>query len=76
MKSLSLTIDGMSCGHCVSAVRRALEEMKAVQVESVAIGQATVRFDPGALGPEQVLAAVRDAGYQATAAEPSDPSVA
>jgi copper chaperone CopZ len=74
MKSLSLTIDGMSCGHCVGAVRRALEQLTAVEVDSVDIGHASVRYDPGALGPERVLAAVRDAGYQVTAAHPGDPS--
>jgi len=73
MKSLSLTIDGMSCGHCVGAVRRALEQLTSVEVDSAEIGHASVRYDPGTLGPQQILAAVRGAGYQAIAAEPSDP---
>ena len=35
----------MSCGHCVSAVREALEETGGVEVLDVEIGTARVRYD-------------------------------
>lgn len=66
METLSLAIDGMSCGHCVTAVRRALEQLGSVEVQSVDIGYASVRYDQAVLGPEQIVAAVEGAGYHAT----------
>lgn len=65
METLSLTIDGMSCGHCVKAVRQALEELPGVQVNQVAIGNATVAYDPEQVTRDAVKEAVADAGYQA-----------
>jgi len=65
MNTLSMTIDGMSCGHCVTAVRKALEAARGVEVEEVTIGSASVRYDPGAASVEAILAAVADEGYEA-----------
>jgi len=64
MSKLTMKIDGMSCGHCVAAVREALTELPGVQVDDVRIGSAAVRYDPAAVTPEQVADAVRDAGYE------------
>ena len=63
METRTLKIDGMSCGHCVRAVRDALGEVPGVQVERVDVGTATVQFDPAVARPEQIAEAVRDAGY-------------
>ena len=68
MSKLTLKIDGMSCGHCVTAVREALTELPGVQVEKVQIGSAEVSYDPTAVTPEQLAEAVRDAGYEPAAA--------
>ena len=35
----------MSCGHCVKAVDKALQQLAGVTVDHVAIGSATVSFD-------------------------------
>lgn len=64
MERLDLTIDGMSCGHCVSAVKRALEALPGVAVDDVRIGAATVRYDEAASTPDQIVAAVAEEGYQ------------
>jgi copper chaperone CopZ len=64
MTRLSMKIEGMSCGHCVSAVREALDELPGVEVEQVTIGGAEVRYDPASTTPERVADAVRDAGYE------------
>jgi len=63
MTGLTLRIDGMSCGHCVEAVRRALAALPGVQVEAVQIGWARVRFDETATSPTALAVAVSDAGY-------------
>ncbi|MBB4636812.1 heavy-metal-associated domain-containing protein [Longimicrobium terrae] len=65
MQSLSIEIEGMTCGHCVAAVRGALAGMQGVRVEEVKIGSARVEYDPAAVQPEQIAEAVRDEGYAA-----------
>ena len=64
MSKLTMKIDGMSCGHCVAAVKEALAEVEGVQASEVRIGQAEVSYDPAAVTPERLAEAVRDAGYE------------
>jgi copper chaperone len=64
MDRIKLKIEGMSCGHCVSAVDKALKGLDGVQVEQVAIGTATVSYDPAATSPERITRAVEDEGYR------------
>jgi len=68
MRSLTLHIEGMSCGHCLNAVSRALGGLPGVEVESVKMGRADVRYDEGVVEPARIEAAVADAGYRATSA--------
>jgi len=67
MERLTMTIDGMSCGHCLNAVRGALARVPGVQIETVTIGRATVEFDPAAASAAQITAVVSAAGYAAHA---------
>jgi copper chaperone CopZ len=64
MEKLTLEIDGMSCGHCVGAVRRALEGIDGVQVESVRVGEASVQYDPRTVTTDAIASAIADEGYQ------------
>ena len=61
---LRLDVAGMSCGGCVAAVERALAAVPGVRVQQVAVGAASVALEPGT-PVDAVLAAVRDAGYDA-----------
>ena len=45
MKSHELTIQGMSCGHCIVHVKQALDEVDGLEVEDVQIGNAKVWYD-------------------------------
>lgn len=63
MNELKMKIAGMSCGHCVGAVNRALAQLPGVQVDEVAIGSAHVHFEPMAVTPAEIASAVEDAGY-------------
>lgn len=65
-EELTMTIEGMSCGHCVASVKKALSEVQGVQVKNVAVGSATVAYDPSRVSPEQISEAVSDAGYEAS----------
>jgi copper chaperone CopZ len=64
MERLTMTIGGMSCAHCVRAVRDALAELPDVQVEAVDVGVARVAYDPARTTTGALLDAVRDAGYE------------
>ncbi len=67
MKTANLKIDGMTCGHCVASVRKALETVDGATVDSVDIGSAKVSFDPRDTSADALVLAVVDAGYPATA---------
>ena len=64
-RPVDLAIEGMSCGHCVAAVRDALTALPGVTVERVAVGSAAVTIEPGTTPPDAVVEAIRDAGYEA-----------
>lgn len=65
MEQLTLAITGMSCGHCLNAVNKALAELGGVKVGSVRIGRAELEFDPAVTSTAQIVAAVGAAGYEA-----------
>ena len=65
MTGAKLTIKGMSCGHCVAAVRGALSGVEGVSVRNVAIGSAEVEYDPSRVSAEAIVDAVEDEGYEA-----------
>jgi copper chaperone len=68
MRNLTLHIEGMSCGHCLNAVSRALAGLPGVEVDSVRIGRADLRYDERAIEPSRIADAVAGVGYRATAA--------
>ena len=66
MSRVTLHIDGMSCGHCLNAVNRALHGVSGATVVEVAMGRAVVDLPADGPHPEALIAAVAAAGYQAT----------
>ncbi|MEX2527927.1 MAG: heavy metal-associated domain-containing protein [Gemmatimonadota bacterium] len=67
MAKANLSIQGMSCGNCVSHVKKALEALSGVHAESVEIGSATVTYDPEATDLPQIQKALEEEGYPASA---------
>jgi len=67
MRQATLHIEGMSCGHCLNAVNRALGAVPGVRIDAIRIGRAEVSYDEGSTSPAQLEAVVRDAGYPARA---------
>lgn len=65
-QSVTLAIEGMTCGHCVQAVTKALSAVQGVKVRSVAIGTAVIEAGDGSAAAKAV-AAVAEAGYPAKA---------
>jgi copper chaperone CopZ len=66
MKPVTLHIEGMSCGHCLNAVNRALSALPGVRLDSVEIGRAALHYDESVIDPAAIEHAVSDAGYRAT----------
>lgn len=62
----SLAITGMSCGHCIGAVKKALAAIPGVEVQHVEIGSATVEFDAAHTDVGLLTRAVEDAGFAVT----------
>jgi copper chaperone CopZ len=65
MNTVQLQVTGMSCGHCVAAVTKALKSVPGTQEAQVdlASGRATVQ---GNAAPEALVKAVADEGYGVT----------
>ena len=68
MNALEIEIQGMTCQHCVRAVREALTAVDGVNVERVGIGSAIVAYDPARTTPTALVDAVKGQGYAATVA--------
>lgn len=63
MKVQELRIQGMSCGHCVMSVRKGLDSVPGLVVESVEIGKAVVRYDESRVSLDSIKKAVEATGY-------------
>ena len=64
---LDLPIAGMTCASCANRIERKLNKLDGVTATvNYATEKARVEFDPGAVAPEQLVAAVEAVGYQAS----------
>ena len=69
MERLNLTIEGMTCEHCVRAVRGRLEKTPGVNVSDVTIGSALLDYDPAKTNIDDIEEAIADEGYTAFVAD-------
>ena len=58
-----LLVEGMSCGHCEKAVKRALGELDGVNNVVVDLGTKKVEVEGENLVDSILIAAIEDAGY-------------
>jgi copper chaperone len=65
MEELLVTIDGMTCGHCVGQVTRALTRLDGVSVNAVKVGEAVVTYDRLVIAAADIVQAINEAGYGA-----------
>lgn len=62
--TMKLNVTGMTCQHCVTAVKEAIEGVEGVEKAEVNLsGEVAVTGTPNA---EQLIAAVQEEGYGAT----------
>jgi copper chaperone len=69
MEKLNLTVEGMTCEHCVRAVRGRLERTPGVKLEDVQIGSVLLDYDPSTTNIDDIEEAIADEGYTAFVAE-------
>ena len=67
MTTQTITVSGMTCGHCVSSVQSELDKLEGVTGVDVQLdtGKVTITSD-SELDADAVRAAVDEAGYEVT----------
>ena len=67
MQTLTLKIDGMTCGGCVKSVTTVLENLEGVEKAEVSLenADAIISFDESKIQPAALIEAVEDAGFDA-----------
>jgi copper chaperone CopZ len=64
--NISLEVNGMNCGHCSAAVKRALEEIDGISNVSVDLEGKKANFDAAAENlVEKAVRQINEAGYKA-----------
>jgi copper chaperone len=69
METITLNVQGMTCGGCVASVTRVLKAVPGVNDVAVTLqpGVAKVSFDPALTGAAALRTAIEDAGYEVAA---------
>jgi copper chaperone len=63
MRDLHIEIVGMTCDHCVNAVKNRLAATPGVTVKDVKVGSAQIALDESKASMEDVEEAISDEGY-------------
>jgi copper chaperone len=63
MQTITLQVQGMSCGHCVNSVEGALKEIGAEGKVDLAGGKVEIQFDEAKLQVETIKEAIEEQGY-------------
>lgn len=68
MKSITVNIQGMSCGHCSAAVERAVKGIQGINDIKVSLADknAQISFDENKTDTTAILSAITEEGYQAS----------
>ena len=71
--TVSIPVEGMSCGSCAASITRAVEGIDAVKRVDIDLAgaRAVVEYTEGAVSPEHIVAAIAGLGYK-TGAPTSD----
>jgi copper chaperone CopZ len=67
MAETTIKIEGMSCMHCVASVKKSLEGLSGVREANVEIGTAKVTYDEVKVSREDLVSAIKKAGYKVAA---------
>jgi copper chaperone len=64
-ETLTLSIEGMHCGACVRRATVALQRVAGVDLDSVDVGSAKMKFDPEQASPDEITSALDRIGFAA-----------
>jgi copper chaperone len=65
MSTVTVTVTGMTCGHCASSVREEVSSIPGVTAVGVDLGSGKVTIDSEQqVEPDAIKGAVEEAGYQ------------
>ncbi len=64
MSEATISIEGMSCQHCVMRVKKAIDALKGINKSAVEVGLAKVTFDESLIQKNQIEEAIVKAGYK------------
>ena len=67
----TLAITGMSCNHCVMAVRGALDAVEGLDVLDVSIGSADVAIQDATIEDSRLSVVIEEEGFTLTEVTPS-----
>jgi len=63
MAETRIEIEGISCQHCVMAVKKALGGVPGILESDVQIGNASVKYDEAKIKKEDIETKIEKAGY-------------
>lgn len=63
MKQTEFKVEGMSCGHCVMAVKKELLKLDKIKIDDVQIGKVKVSYNENEIGEDIIKNAIEEAGY-------------
>lgn len=63
METVTLGVDGMTCGGCVVSVEKAVSRIRGVRAVRVSLEKKSVEIDGDGLDRAVLAAAIYDAGY-------------
>lgn len=63
MKQVTLKVEGMSCGHCVNSIEKAVKEIGATAKVSLSEGTVAVEYDENKLTLVSIKETIEEQGY-------------
>jgi copper chaperone len=63
MQTVTLKVEGMSCGHCVNSVEGAVKSLGASGKVDLNAGAVTVEFDESKVSLDAIKEAIEEQGY-------------
>jgi copper chaperone len=66
MEKVILEVNGMSCEHCVKAIKNSLSEIDGIEKVDISLeeGTVTVEYDSSKVEIENIKNIIEDAGYE------------
>jgi copper chaperone len=64
MKNIQFTVQGMSCGHCVASVEKAISKIGATAKVDLASQHVHITFNEQVVSIEQLIEAIEEQGYE------------